>query len=140
LKHTETDANKRGKKGYLFTIGDELPPNEPLPGYKMKGFFGYVEEPMMMQPKDLLAATQEKYKVFHILAEEGSMVRGRPTKLLAVREAWKDLLGPNVVFMRNHKFLDEIVIAVLKIADGADVTQTINESRHPEEIRYALGL
>lgn len=131
--------SKRGKKGYLFTIGDELPPDEALPAYKLEGIMGSGDIPAAPSPTELLAQAQEKYKVFHIIAEEGSECRsGYGTR--AVREAWVNLMGANVLFMRDHRSLTDIVLGVLKIAEGMDVEQAIAESRKPLELKYALGL
>lgn len=131
--------SKRGKKGYLFTIGDELPPDEALPAYKLEGIMGSGDIPVAPSPTELLAQAQEKYKVFHIIAEEGSECRsGYGTR--AVREAWVKLMGGNVLFMRDHRALTDIVIGVLKIAEGMDVKQAVAESRKPLELKYALGL
>lgn len=131
--------NKRGKKGYLFTIGDELPPDAPLPRSKLEHFMGSGDIPEAAEPAVLLSQAQEKYKVFHIIAEEGSECRsGYGTRV--VRERWINLMGPNVIFMRNHRALADIVIGVLKIAEGMDIDRAIYESRKPEELKYALDL
>jgi hypothetical protein len=137
---TAIDAyNKRGKKGYLFTVGDEMPPDAPLPQAKLELLMGSGDIPKALAPAQLLAQAQEKYKVFHIIAEEGSECRsGYGTR--RVREAWIDLMGANVIFMRDHRALTDIVLGVLKIAEGMDVDQAIAESRKPPELKYALGL
>lgn len=131
--------NKRGKKGYLFTIGDELPPDDKLPLYKLEGIFGNRDIPQPVSPVDLLIQAQQKYNVFHIIAEEGSeCTRGFGTK--AVREAWVDLMGPNVIFMRDHTALTDIVVGVLKISEGMSIEQAIKECNRPLELKYALDI
>lgn len=130
---------KRGKKGYLFTIGDELPPDAPLPRARLESLMGSGDIPLAASPVELLNQAQEKYKVFHIIAEEGAECRsGYGTH--HVRKAWINLMGPNAIFMRDHRALSDIVIGVLKIAEGMDVEQAISESRKPLELKYALGL
>ena len=136
---TDIDVVKRGKKGYLFTIGDEYPPNEPLPRNRLSSILNVEEVREYDSPKQLLDHASEKYKVFHLLAEEGAECRSVENKK-HVRQAWKDLMGRNVVFVRNHKHIDDIIIAVLKIAEGADPEKAIKESKVPEEVRYALDI
>jgi hypothetical protein len=127
--------NKRNKKGYLFTFGDELPPNEPLPLSGLQRLFGgQVQE--SGSTAELLEQAREKYKVFHIIAEEGSYCR---TRLQNVRSQWTELLGNNAIFMRDHKDLVNIVIATLRIAEGADIDTVIAESQNKAALTYAFS-
>ena len=56
-----------------------------------------------------------------------------------MREAWINLLGSNAIFMRDHTALADIVIGVLKIAEGMSPEQAISESKKPQELAYAIG-
>lgn len=137
---TSTDSHtKRGKKGYLFTIGDEMPPDAPLPMHALGRVMGSNDIPVSLPPAALLAQAQEKYAVFHIIAEEGAECRSG-FGVARVREAWSNMLGRNVLFLRDHKALSDVIIGVLKIAEGVDVHQAIRESKKPRELEYALGL
>jgi hypothetical protein len=127
--------NKRNKKGYLFTFGDELPPNEPLPESGLKRIFGGQIQ-TAGTPAELLEQAREKFKVFHIIAEEGSYCRSSKTK---VRGQWTELLGNNAIFMKDHKDLVDIVIATLRIAEGADINEVIAESKNKDALTYAFA-
>lgn len=136
---TQIDSLNRGKKGYLFTIGDELPPDAPLPMASLASLMGSHDIPKAPPVKQLLKHAESMYKVFHIIAEEGTECT-RGYGVTAVRKAWIDLLGPNVIFMRDHTYLDDIVIAVLKVAEGIDLSKAVNEAKNPKEIKYAFGI
>lgn len=127
--------NRRGKKGYIFTIGDELPPPVGLRNDQLARVFGTTNVPEAGSSQNLLAAAQEKYKVFHIIAEEGNFCRSQKPR---VRGAWTELLGPNAIFMKNHEDLATIVTATLQIAEGADIHEVIASSNKPEALKYAF--
>ena len=127
---------KRGKKGYLFTIGDELPPKRCFGKEHVKHVFGTGDLPVPESTAEVLAAAQQKFKVFHIVAEEGSFAK---YQLARVRSQWTELLGPNVIFMRDHTKLAAIALATLKIAEGADIESVIGESDYKEDLRYAFA-
>jgi hypothetical protein len=67
--HTVHDSmEKRGKRGYLFTVGDEEAP-QPLTKAQIKQFIGDDME-ADLSTRDLLQAAQRLYDVFHIIIEE----------------------------------------------------------------------
>ena len=127
--------DKRGVKGFIFTIGDEQPPAD-ISDSDLTRVFGLGQHVSAGNKNALLETVQKKYRVFHIIAEEGSYARSNKT---SVRRNWTDLLGPNVVFMRDHKYLPAIVTATLKIANGADIHEVIENSQVSEELRYAFS-
>lgn len=135
--YTATDAfDKRGEKGYLFTIGDEFPPPQMQQQGLDRVFSGNQGD---ITPGDMLSSAQEKYTVFHIIAEEGNCARAYKTKVI---EAWRELLGKNVILMRDHNYLSEIVISVLQIMNGTPEDEVISSwpGDIQAEIRYALGI
>lgn len=138
--NTSTDAwNKRKAKGYLFTIGDEMPPTEPLSTSDIKKVYGNIagDLPSGLTTKELLKAVQERYQVFHIVAEQGSYARQRLQK---VRSAWKDLMGPNAIFMKDCKDFTEIVLATLRISNLENMNEVIKTSNAPEALKYAFDV
>lgn len=115
-KHTSIDCwEKRGKKGYLFTIGDE----EPTPKLHKKDvnrILGYSPQGKL-DSATLLENAQKSYNVFHIVAEEGSHARSSKNE---VRSAWEELMGGNVLFLPDHTRIAELVVSTIQIAEGAD--------------------
>jgi hypothetical protein len=125
---------KRGKKGLIFTIGDEMPPQELTPS-QLTRIFGKSQY-SNVDNEELLNLVRTKYSVFHVIAEEGSYARSREN---AVRQAWTALLGPNALFLRDHTKLSEIITATLRINSGENINTVINESQISAELKYAFS-
>ena len=115
--HTKIDCwEKRKQKGFLFTIGDELPDAhlddggiQRLMGYKPQGG---------RSAKQLLEAVRKKYHVFHIVVLEGSYARSNPSEVVT---AWSNLLGEDhVIQLHDHTKLAEVAVSAIQIAAGAD--------------------
>lgn len=122
---TKIDSIKRGQKGFIFTIGDEPPPPsniQSLPYDRLCKVFGSKDIPQPGTSGELLAKVQETYKVFHIVVEEGNYFSHSPHE---VKARWNELLGPNVIYLRDCSQLSEVVTATLKIAEGADLHEVI---------------
>ena len=114
--HTIHDSmEKRGKRGYLFTVGDEEAPC-PLTKGQIKRFIGDSIE-AELSTEDLLELTQRTYDVYHIVIEEGSYAR---RSLNTVRETWKDLLGQHVIFLSDYTKLSETIVSAIEVAEGTD--------------------
>ncbi|MBQ9518291.1 MAG: hypothetical protein IJR59_00150 [Firmicutes bacterium] len=122
LKHTVTDCyEKRGKKGFIFCIGDEvgnkvndliLNPDE------IKGVFG-DNAPDGYTTKRLAAETGKKYEIFHLIT-------GRRTD--GALKTWEPLLpGRNaVIASENIEYLAEVMISIMQLCAGMskqDVTK-----------------
>jgi hypothetical protein len=131
---TVTDAHeKRGKKGYLFTCGDEEAP-DPLTADQVKRFIG-DEVQGNISSEDLLRMASEKYNCFHIIIEEGSYARSR---LSNVRNSWNDLMGQHVVGLSDHTKLAETIVSIIQIAEGhSDVAAGWGDSKTQEVIAHA---
>jgi hypothetical protein len=126
---------KRGKKGFIFTIGDELPSHRPLTDDVLTKIFGFdsgLQGPIA--PADALAAAQRNYAVFHVVVEQGSFARGRPSMVV---DAWRKLLGPNVLPLNNDEHLPEVIEAALAITNGTPVADVLEAAESPS-IRSSL--
>lgn len=127
--HTEHDAYiKRGKRGYLFTIGDEEAP-ESLTRAQIKKFIGDTIEADQSSAA-MLAEAQRTYDVFHIVIKEGDYARSH---LSTVMSTWTALLGQRVIPLADHTKLAETIISAMEIAEGRDaykVTAAFGKSVH----------
>lgn len=114
---TSTDCfEKRGRKGYLFTVGDEEAPTG-LSKAAIAQFFGDdVEDDLT--PQQLLAMAQRSYNVFHIIIEEGNYAS---SMLGSVQQTWRDLLGSNVLSLSDATKLAETMISAIQVNEGLDV-------------------
>jgi hypothetical protein len=142
---TATDAfDKRGKKGYIFTIGDEPPP--PDIAYRqgdVERVFGRTQnqDDSKYSTRAALAAAQERYEVFHIIIEQGSFCSASGDRDYAVSK-WTDLLGRRALRCDNYNNLSEIILAAIAIAEGNDATEVIKTYENEgvrRTLHHALG-
>jgi len=114
--HTSIDCfEKRGKKGYLFTVGDEEPPYD-LPAKAIARFIG-DQAPRDFDSHELLTMASRMYHVFHVIVEEGSHARHDPH---GVRNAWTHLLGQRVIGLSDHTKLAEVIVSAIEVNEGRD--------------------
>jgi hypothetical protein len=114
--HTVHDSmEKRGKRGYLFTIGDEEAP-APLTKAQLKRFIG-DEVQAELSTVDLLQLAQRLYDVYHVVIMQGSHASSRPD---AVRKSWDALLGQHAIYLTDYKKLPETIVSAIEVAEGRD--------------------
>lgn len=114
--HTEHDAiSKRGKRGYLFTIGDEEAPHD-LTVDQIKQFIGDTPQ-TVPTTKELLEMAQRKYDVFHVIVAEGSHASDH---MRQVKDSWAALLGQKVIVLKDHTLLAETIVSAIEVAEGRD--------------------
>lgn len=133
--HTVTDAwEKRGEKGILITIGDE-PGLKTLPMNALKGIMGDVAVGQdVYSDRELLAAAQEKWDVYHIVVLHTS---GAYHSL----PYWKDLLGQNCIEVKAATDVADVITTLVTERKGKVVVntpsepiQTKTESTNDEEL------
>jgi hypothetical protein len=116
---TKCDAIlKRGKKGYLFTVGDEPPPPTLEAKHVQNIFSGGIQK--NVSTLDLFAMASKTWEIFHIMIEEGSYYRSRPDK---TKQAWQGLLGQQAIPLSDHTKLSEVIVSTLEVMEGADVVK-----------------
>lgn len=119
--HTEHDAMvKRGKRGYLFTVGDEEVP-AALTAAQIKRFVGDDLQGAEISTRDCLEAAQRLYDVYHVVALEGSHARGARDTVLG---GWRDLLGQRVIPLADHTKLAEVIVSAIEVAEGRDAEES----------------
>jgi len=112
--HTSTDANeKHGRKGYLFTVGDEEVP-EILTAQEIERVMG-VKPQIDYTAAQLLDLVSRNYHVFHVVVEQGSHYRTRPDQ---VRSSWQNVLGQHVLMLSDYTKLSEVVVSAIQIVEG----------------------
>lgn len=105
---------KRGKKGYLFITGDELP-YPKVKKSEVKHFIGdslEVDIPL----EDILTELREKFEVFWIMPG-GTTNWGRPT----IETPLKKLFGQNFLKLENADNISELVCATIGVWEGHDL-------------------
>lgn len=114
--HTSTDAfEKRQRKGYLFTVGDESVPG-PLRRQDIKRVVGDEVE-RDFSNEELLTMAGRMYHVFHVMVGEGDFAGRNERK---VREAWSRVLGQHALWLPDHRKLSELIVSAIQVNEGAD--------------------
>lgn len=112
---TSTDAfDKRGRKGYLFTIGDE-PIHDGLTARQIAEIFG-TESARGMTARQCLSLAQKQYEVFHIVIREGYAAMN----MSQVLDSWEPLLPGRTYVLEDYRRLAELVVSIIEINEGRD--------------------
>lgn len=112
-RHTEMDCfEKRGKKGYLFIIGDEMPYNR-VKRREVEAVIGdKLGEDIPIA--SIVAELQRKFEVYYILPAGSSYVGD--TEVLG---AWRDLLRQNVIELDDLDAVCETIALTIGLAEDA---------------------
>lgn len=110
-RHTSIDCfEKRGKKGFLFTMGDDCYPKK-LTKSEIQNIFGDTVE-VDIPVDELLDEVNRKYEVFHLILDRyGDSSR--------VAE-WRKLMGERVIVVKDHTKVPEIIVSILETMGGKD--------------------
>ena len=112
-RHTAIDCfEKRGRRGYLFIIGDEL----PYPKVKRREVGKVVGDRLRQDipTRDLVAELTRVYDVYYILPA-GTSYAGDDQVLAA----WRELLGQNVLELDDLDAVCEIIALTVGLGEDA---------------------
>lgn len=115
--YTSTDCfEKRGKKGYIFLIGDEM--SHPISKEHIKQYIGVdVERDYTFD--EVLVQIQEKYNVFYILPKLTSYYDDTE-----VNNFWKSRLGERFLKLEDPNAICELIATTIGLTEGnADIDQ-----------------
>lgn len=116
-RHTTTDSfEKRGVKGFLFTIGDEWV-HPKLEEKFLLDYMGYTEASEISK-ETLLEEARRTYHVFHINIEHG------PNSVECV-DKWKSLMGENVISLTDSDVVAETIATTVAVINGADMSSIV---------------
>ncbi|WP_046243622.1 hypothetical protein [Hymenobacter terrenus] len=114
-RHTSCDCfEKRGQKGFLFTIGDEAA-WDVLQANALKAIMGYPEAEDLTD-QQLLEEAQRSYHVFHIHVNEGSY-RDDPSVL----GYWKKVLGERLIILDDYNAIAETIATAVALVHGVEL-------------------
>lgn len=118
-RHTVHDSyEKRAKRGYLFTVGDEEAP-QTLTKDQIERFVGDTLQDTL-SPEAMLKEAQRSYDVFHVMIGEGSHASRNETQ---VRNTWSKMLGQRALWLSDHTKLAETVIGAIEMAEGLELAK-----------------
>lgn len=136
LEKTSIDCfEKRNKKGYLFTIGDEL-----LPPNLTKTQIGRVLNSSGQTDyttQELYDLASKKYEIFHVIVEEGNYCRRNKSGVIS---SWRNVLGHRALLLSNHEYVADVILAAIRVSEGEDPNDVINSFQNPvrDVVRHAL--
>jgi hypothetical protein len=124
-RHTSVDCHeKRGKRGYLFLIGDEM----PYPRVKAREVGAVIGDEISedMPTETVLAELTRTYDVYFILPGGASHAGDR-----GVLGTWRRLLGQNVILLDDAGAVCETVALTIGLGEAAvDLAEGLD---HPGE-------
>ena len=119
-RHTETDAwDKRGKKGYLFFIGDER--NYPKVDASMAKHLIGVGPQADIPTVEIYRELREKWDVYFLFAAQGSY---EPQQIIgefvemAGDPTWRMLLGQNALVLEDAEAVCETIALTIGLSEG----------------------
>jgi hypothetical protein len=118
-RHTSIDCfEKRNKKGFLFTIGDEGV-HKSLERDFLTDLLGYQFHEDI-SAEQLLAEAQRMYHVFHLHITETS-VGGSD----AIIDGWRKLLQERLILVEDYNNIAEIIASTVAVVMGADLKNVV---------------
>ncbi len=111
-RHTALDSfEKRGRRGYIFLIGDETPYRR----VKRKEVEKHIGDrlPQDVPVEDVIAELQRMYNVYYILPNMTSNWNNE-----VVHSRWVELLGQNVLRLEDPAGISELIASTIGIAEG----------------------
>ena len=120
-RHTKIDCyEKRKKKGFLFTIGDERC-HEDLTTLEIQRVFGEKVEDCTA--RGLYQEASKKYEIFHIVMKAGSY-RSQNSG-----ESWKALIGNRAIELdpEDLDILPELLVGLMQRVDGKSIDEVVGQ-------------
>lgn len=123
-RHTSCDCfEKRGQKGFLFTIGDESNWDK-LERQRLEQIMGYPEA-VTLTDKQLLEEVQRSYHVFHVHINEASY-KNDPQVL----GYWKGMLGERLIILNDYNAIAETIAATVAMIQGTGLDELLKSFDH----------
>lgn len=116
---TKTDSfKKRGKKGFIFTIGDEqiTPKIESSAIFKFLGQQGHT-----VTAPGLFDLVSIEWNVFHVIVKEGNYASHN---YKATFDSWASVISPqHILPLDDHKKVGEVIVSALEVAAGKSLSE-----------------
>lgn len=113
-KHTSIDCwEKRGEKGYIFTMGDEMA-YKIIPSHIIKEVIGDTTQEYTT--KEIVDELKERYHVFHIIPDVPGLSSHYGDK--EVKDSWVELLGQNILMLDDIEAISETIALTIGLTEG----------------------
>ena len=130
--HLES-MEKRGKKGFLFIVGDDGPTPD-LTSYEIEHTFGKPDPEFSgtLTSEDVLAMAEEKFNVYQIVVH-GDAYNNDSFNIM---NQWKSLMGGHALDLSDYKCISNLIITIMRMYDGMTKSEAINmlDDGHEKEI------
>jgi hypothetical protein len=135
--HTSLDCfEKRGKRGYLFIIGDEIPYLQVKRREVEKAIGDKLQADIPIE--SLIVELERTYDVYYVLPK---MTQHWSNE--TVHRGWTRLLGQNVLRLENPAGICELIASTIGIAEGKvdleDLAGDLKESGASTAVANAVG-
>ena len=130
---TKCDAFKRGRKGFLFTIGDEAP-HRAVTRDQAQRFAGVSVE-TDLDARALLDSLKDDWHVFHLVVETSS------TKEQNAVKKWRELLGERAITVSDIERLPEVIVSLVQAVAGTSPEEIVEGWEEPARpaVRGMIG-
>ncbi len=135
-RHTAIDCfEKRGRRGYLFIIGDEI----PYPMVKRAEVAAIMGDRLQasIPVERLIAEAKRTYDTYYVLPNMTSHWNN-----LEVHRRWKELLGQNVLRLEEPAAICELIASTIGVAerkvDMDDVTDDLQDAGSSFSVMQAV--
>jgi len=122
-RHVVTDSfEKRKKKGYLFTIGDE----RPTPYLRAQDILRVCGDHIQadITAEEMLTEVSRQWEVFHLMVRDTANGQHDAE---TITKQWTALLGQRAIALTDHTMLAEVIVSTLQIVEGED-HKTVTDS------------
>lgn len=118
--HLES-LEKRGKKGFLFVVGDDGPTPDVTQS-EIEKTFGKEDSDYtgILRADDVLSMAQEKFNVYQIIVHGGSYDSD-------VVKRWTDLMGPHAIDLEDYSCISDLIITIMRMYDGMTKSEAISQ-------------
>lgn len=114
LKTVHDAFGKRGRKGFLFTVGDE-PNLDGVTREQLEAVLG-VDAQAGLSARDCADLASRTYEVFHIIVDGSYAARN----LREVRRSWDPVLPQRVIHLQDPDKLSQTIVSAIELATGRD--------------------
>lgn len=134
--YTVTDAwEKRKKKGFVFTIGDERPHKNYQKAANISIFGENAkQEGNLVTLEQLLKDAQERYHVYHLHYVHNNASEGQ-------LQDWKTILGENAIKVEDYRQIPKLIAKiVLSHETGEDESPSVITENIVEKDNFDTGI
>lgn len=135
-RHTSIDCfEKRGEKGFLFTIGDEKS-WDSVDSAHLKKLLGYSQADDVTDTQ-LLEEAQRLYNVYHIHVNETGYRNDSD-----VLGYWKKMLGERLIILEDYNAICETIATAVAVQHGVDMKTIVSkfDSKTASTVANALAM